>query len=1300
VANGQARPIAASARFARHGHVDLLRTGVEIDPGTVGPIVLAPQPVDLLRSSDLVFLRCSFVNLRWGPADQDGAPTLIRQTANRSAYLVVTFPAQHIIERAFFETAPGIVVKSPNPETGKPKEPDEGKPSEIPPALPPVFASLAGGSRLVFRVTDEQVTYTTEGILAAMSRLELAVAPQALPPIQPIIVLPWIDLIATGKVDLVPLFEASPQPRPGRRGAGRTLPVTETTSLVNDAIAIARVGRTARVLESRFGTEAAVRAVAGGRVVEHLGAGKLIEPGRKIRLKPPLPEHPSATETAIELPWRLIVSPNRTGGWAHSQTAVERDGRTELWHTRLGTRGKDANGLPVILEGPSPDRTIRALWARDWDELPGFPFTPTPADTDFPNANGEDDRPKHRTSLNSRDRMMLVHETSNFHLETANDTDWPPEAVPVERMMLSTLGGWLESRVQFLTLPAVAVSIEEWKHLATMGRDHEVKVVYAGFLLPFGHRASLVKVTERKIYDGPLGRVAYAFQRMFIIVRQPEKEFTAATMLPGDIRADLAMPLKSVRILTRVTPDLDEPVNLPIGTSLSSFLFVPFVKQAPFQFKMVAVDRESNVVEFRAPLTFMERPRNAGATSPTTSPLAVSLNQYNLLDAYRRALPLNGQRMAFADSQAPDDTTLVTNALTFDAIPLPGATSDKKTRDDPQFLPVLHHADAVVPAMSALAGAATPVALEYPAAFKKQGFTGNAAEVFLALQNASPLEFAGQSDRSGGFVTPSIDVTGLSRLTGPIGGNVDDLIGAAAGLPAKFKPANFFAGVDAKLFGVVELSKLLGEMDFDPPKLPKFVAQTLDVASTLAENARQLQAAVTQVEAQAGATATTLKNALNQFLTDFAALLANPTNPPATLKTDLDSVVAALGPFAPAVEGLTDLPRAQVEQLLAVVRRIEEQLANVQDVVDLLEQLASGELLPEVVSARLDWSTDIPRWPSGAVGDSILSPVDSSGNAIANGTLTLAVDLQAPTSPGREPTALVSCSITPIDIRLIGPSTFLVLHFQTLEFSIVPGKKPDVNVRLREPDGVEFAGPLQFVNTLRDVIPFDGFSDPPYLDVTAEGIEAGFDLSIPNLSVGIFSLENISLGAHFSVPFIAESLEVGFNFCSRENPFRLSVMVFAGGGFFGVTVTPAGVKVLEVALEFGAAISINFGVASGGLSAMAGIYFKIEIVASDETCVLEGYFRLRGEVDVLGLISASIELYLSLTYETSTKSAVGRATLTIEVEVMFFSTSVDISCEKKFAGADDDPTFEQQMGPKVVPAGSVRPWDEYCLAFA
>ncbi len=113
---------------------------------------------------------------------------------------------------------------------------------------------------------------------------------------------------------------------------------------------------------------------------------------------------------------------------------------------------------------------------------------------------------------------------------------------------------------------------------------------------------------------------------------------------------------------------------------------------------------------------------------------------------------------------------------------------------------------------------------------------------------------------------------------------------------------------------------------------------------------------------------------------------------------------------------------------------------------------------------------------------------------------------------------------------------------------------------------------------------------------------------------------------------------------------------------------------------------------------MAGIYFKIK---GDEA-ELSGYFRMGGVVDVLGLISASIEFYLGLEYESSTGKCVGSGSLTIEVEVFMFSKDVTIKCERKFAGSSGDPSFKDLMGPYHDPVTGleVKPWHEYCTAFA
>lgn len=83
---------------------------------------------------------------------------------------------------------------------------------------------------------------------------------------------------------------------------------------------------------------------------------------------------------------------------------------------------------------------------------------------------------------------------------------------------------------------------------------------------------------------------------------------------------------------------------------------------------------------------------------------------------------------------------------------------------------------------------------------------------------------------------------------------------------------------------------------------------------------------------------------------------------------------------------------------------------------------------------------------------------------------------------------------------------------------------------------------------------------------------------------------------------------------------------------------------------------------------------------------------------MLGLISASITLELSLTYDFPTGKMIGRASVVVEVEVLFFSASVEISVERRLAGSKGDPVLADIMPPD--PAGHSEAWSTYCSAFA
>jgi hypothetical protein len=128
---------------------------------------------------------------------------------------------------------------------------------------------------------------------------------------------------------------------------------------------------------------------------------------------------------------------------------------------------------------------------------------------------------------------------------------------------------------------------------------------------------------------------------------------------------------------------------------------------------------------------------------------------------------------------------------------------------------------------------------------------------------------------------------------------------------------------------------------------------------------------------------------------------------------------------------------------------------------------------------------------------------------------------------------------------------------------------------------------------------------------------------------------------------------------------------------------------VEGALEFGGEFAFDIGVASGGVHAMAGIYFQL---GTNQT-VLTGFVDIGGEVSVLGIISISIDLNLSLSYvaQGGRKTVQGRATLTVSVHVLFFSASVQLSVEKSFDAGS--------YGPRMYQVIDAADWAEYAAAF-
>jgi hypothetical protein len=326
---------------------------------------------------------------------------------------------------------------------------------------------------------------------------------------------------------------------------------------------------------------------------------------------------------------------------------------------------------------------------------------------------------------------------------------------------------------------------------------------------------------------------------------------------------------------------------------------------------------------------------------------------------------------------------------------------------------------------------------------------------------------------------------------------------------------------------------------------------------------------------------------------------------------------------------------------------------------------------PEALQTTLDWSPTVRGDPLG-----FFVPGDSA-------SLAVHAEVYTPITSPQQTTYTVHGELTDFDLVLFGNASPCVdIAFNSVAFDFATGAK----ARL-QPDiaGVSFIGALSFVQAFEQ---FFSSLGGPSIDVSSAGVVASYSVALPSVSVGIFSLSNLALSGSLNIPFDSTPVRLRVDFCTRENPFLLAIDLFTGGGFFGVALGADGIEMLEVSLEFGASASINLGVASGGVSIMAGIYFAVQTTPSSSV-QLTGFLRADGNLSVLGIVSISVEFYLGFTY-LDPGQAYGIATVTVEVSVLCFSKSVSMSMEKTIGGSD----------PSFSAAVTEQDWRDYCLAFA
>ncbi|MBB5346191.1 hypothetical protein HDF10_004201 [Edaphobacter lichenicola] len=618
--------------------------------------------------------------------------------------------------------------------------------------------------------------------------------------------------------------------------------------------------------------------------------------------------------TQIEMPWKLILSPHEKAKWSSRAMLPKQDPTkpVELWSMRFypegdaGSAGTDAKHPPTI--------PLRAIWSDDYRPVdnPTCRADATQAWPPFPD-------PPVRMALSPSDRNQIVHLTSNWRMPRratycksgSIDNFDTPRPFEAEHMLMTSMGGYLKGKGIWDPLKIDenhALTIEEWDHTSSLGHPSADVVSYAGFLMPFGLRATLIKETKREAdnWAKPPGsnRVTAAeHQRYYVKVAKQE-------IAPGRFGVPYAGREMSWTVLANSFTTLPlndaESIDQPghAGTKQTWSLFWPMVMGKLVQFPVSLHDVASGSVTLGMPMAFV------GVDVAQTSPAGgASVSAKTAVDFYnaggpgidtRDVVEFGGARLAFAPPLVGGDTDLLVQRVFFQAQLSNEAPHELYRENLPYFYPYIDWAEVRSSSVDRISAPVDATRVQIPAMYLDSGFDpkGNPGEVFVQAISSTELSFGrqGRVDQSGGLVSPDVLLAGFSRKAGPVGGR--PAIGRQGRRPAiggqggtieqfgagRFDPVEFFGGLEsAKILGGIKLSSVIA-------------AIAPDVASNLEKAPKMLEEAAYEV----GAAELRLADVITAFQADSHVL------PIATLlSNEADAVAVAAIPVRNAVNSAT-----------------------------------------------------------------------------------------------------------------------------------------------------------------------------------------------------------------------------------------------------------------------------------------------------------------------------------------------------------------------------------------------------------
>lgn len=408
---------------------------------------------------------------------------------------------------------------------------------------------------------------------------------------------------------------------------------------------------------------------------------------------------------------------------------------------------------------------------------------------------------------------------------------------------------------------------------------------------------------------------------------------------------------------------------------------------------------------------------------------------------------------------------------------------------------------------------------------------------------------------------------------------------------------------------------------------------------------------------------------------DYQAALNVPDGPDSATLLDLDAELGGL------LDEINDWVRL-MQQLPAQIE------ARALDILRNEVQALLASIVPAKITANLEVKRDIEDY------DNIFVAHHGDNAAQLSLSAHVETDLIARSTASSFHGALTNFEINLFDMVVLGVTR--------LAFSADNGK---MHLESPQIDGVTINSPLDFLNGLADWM---NGSNGPFVMPLPNGVKAGYRMSGTDIPIGPLLVLNFSFEAAVELPFDDRAAIFSVAVGSKDDPCLVSVPPYGGGMFFEMQMAGSRLVALSAAVEYGLMGAFDSGVVKGVGRVVVGIY----IMQNAQGGLLQGYFYAGGYARILGIISVTVDLRISLTYSTTGRvDGAGRFSVSIGVGPFSWTLTYTVEYQSKKAsaiqandvGALAQPASTpdvQDDGPTPVDLRNGQRWKDYRAAFA